>query len=73
MMSHPAEPVAVQLRRRRAAGRRLPPLSDGQADPLDNLSFVITKVTQRGQHDVAVLGLMPHARDRCRACQAVGR
>jgi hypothetical protein len=31
----PGEPVAAQLRRRRAAANRLPPLPDGRRDPLD--------------------------------------
>lgn len=29
------ETIAVQLRRRRAASYRLPPLADGRRDPLD--------------------------------------
>jgi hypothetical protein len=32
----PVESVAVQLRRRRAASWRLPPLASGHRDPLDD-------------------------------------
>jgi hypothetical protein len=34
----PAEPTAVQLRRRRAASWRLMPLTDGVRDPFDRLA-----------------------------------